>query len=97
MTENQEHPTQYHKIKEETFRILYGELDLQLNGTIYNLSIGDEALVSSTVRHSFKAKSDCIIEEISTTSMEDDSYYEDEKINNLKREQRKTIMKLHLD
>ena len=95
MTENQEHPTQHHNVKEETFRILHGQLELKLDGHIHNLKMGDEALVRSDVRHSFKAMTDCIIEEISTTSVSEDSFYEDNLINNLKREDRKTLVKLH--
>tara|TARA_B100000401_G_C52723186_1_gene679685 strand:+ start:47 stop:1066 length:1020 start_codon:yes stop_codon:yes gene_type:complete len=97
MTEGQTHPTQFHNVKEELFRILYGKVKLVRDGEVKILNIGEEALVRSDVRHSFSAISDCIIEEISTTSLSEDSFYLDDKINSLSREERKTYMKLHLD
>ncbi len=97
MTQGQEHPTQFHNVKEETFRILYGELELNLDGESLILKKGDETLVRSSVKHSFKAKTDCIIEELSTTSIPEDSFYEDSNISNLKREDRKTNLNLHFD
>ena len=95
LTEGQEHPTQYHNVKEETFRILHGEIELILDGKVMNLKKGDEALVRSNIRHSFKAISDCIIEEISTTSIKEDSFYIDEKINKMPRESRKSVESLN--
>ncbi len=97
MTEGQKHPTQFHNVKEELFRVLYGKVELVRNGEISILNIGDEALVRSDIKHSFSALTDCIIEEISTTSLGEDSFYIDEKINKISREERKTFMKLHLD
>jgi len=95
MTKGQSHPTQHHKIKEETFRILHGELELLLNDEKNILKLGDEALVKVGHKHAFKANTDCIFEEISSTSINDDSYYDDEKVNSMKRVDRKSISKLH--
>ena len=62
MTKGQMHPIQHHKIKEETFRILHGNISLQLNHSDpIRMGIGDEALVKVGVKHSFKALTDCII------------------------------------
>ena len=97
MTEGQTHPTQFHNVKEELFRVLYGKVKLVRNDKILILNTGEEALVRSDVKHSFTALRDCIIEEISTTSLSQDSFYIDEKINALSRNERKTYMKLHLD
>ena len=97
MTSGQTHPTQYHNVKEETFRILHGEVEIILNGEIKRLSRGEEALVRSGTKHSFKAITNSIIEELSTTSINSDSFYEDEKINKLERNERKTILNLHFD
>ena len=96
MTKGQMHPMQHHKVKEETFRVLHGKITLQLdNKKSRQLEMGDEALVEVGVKHSFKALSDCIIEEISTKSTSDDSYYEDQKINKMNREERKSFLNLH--
>ena len=97
MTKGQSHPTQYHNVKEETFRVLHGSLELILDGSLMNLYKGDEALVRSGVKHSFSAQSDCIIEELSTTSINEDSFYEDPKISSIDRSKRKTITNLHFD
>lgn len=97
MTKGQEHPTQHHNVKEETFRVLHGELNLTLDGKSQILNRGEEALVRSGTKHSFIAKSDCIIEELSTTSINSDSFYEDQEINKLPRAERKTILNLHFD
>lgn len=97
MTEGQLHPTQHHEIKEETFRVLHGEIELVLNGTKQILRRGQEALVRKGTKHSFKAIKDCIIEELSTTSINTDSFYEDSNINNSPREDRKSILNLHFD
>ena len=97
MTEGQCHPKQYHIEKEETFRVLYGEIELILNDKSMVLKRGKEALVKAGVKHSFKANTNCIIEELSTTSKNTDSYYEDSIISQMPREKRKTIINLHFD
>ena len=91
---NQKHPLHKHKIKEETFQILYGKLYSELNGKLKILLPGDKVLVKPNVWHKFRTdKNGCIFEEISTTSVPDDSFYEDQKISKLKREERKTFVK----
>lgn len=95
LIKGQEHPTQYHNVKEETFRILHGDIELILDDKLLVLEKGDEALVRSNTRHSFKAISDCIIEEISTTSIKEDSFYIDTKINEMPRESRKSVQSLN--
>ena len=77
---NQVHPEQYHKVKEETFIILYGELELQLNGELRLLKAGDMVTVEPLVKHRFTSKTGAVIEEISTTHVAGDSYYVDESI-----------------
>ena len=54
MTEGQKHPTQFHNVKEELFRVLYGKVEPVRNGEISILNIGDEALVRSYVKHSLQ-------------------------------------------
>ena len=67
MTNGQTHPMQYHNVKEETFRILHGEVEITLDGEISHLYIGDELLVRYEQKHYFKAITDTLIEELSTT------------------------------
>ena len=71
----QKHPEQYHQKKEETFHVLYGDVQLYLNGEHQELTIGNAITIQTEVRHSFKTKSGCVIEEISSTHYKDDSYY----------------------
>lgn len=86
---NQIHPTQYHKKKEETFNVIYGNLNLVLDGKVKHLSPGDVVTIKPGQTHQFSSKKGCIIEEISTTHFKSDSYYIDENIN--KNRNRKTI------
>ena len=88
---NQNHPEQYHKIKKETFHILYGSLNLKLNGKLIYLKPKDIITIDPGVNHEFSSKSGCIFEEISTNHKVSDSYYTDSKINNNKN--RKTFVK----
>ena len=86
----QKHPMHFHKRKEETFQVLYGSLETQIDGHIRSLNPGETALIQPGVWHSFWSKNGCVFEEISTTHFDDDSIYSDKKINNLTREERKT-------
>ena len=88
----QKHPKHYHKRKEETFQVLYGVLHSDLNGKNKILYPGDTLLVQPGVWHSFWSDAGCIFEEVSTTHFDDDSFYKDKKINNMKREDRKTFV-----
>jgi sialic acid synthase SpsE len=86
------HPEQYHKLKEETFSVLYGKLELYLNSSLHKLSSGAIVTIAPGIRHSFRAgKEGAIIEEISSTHYKEDSFYSDENINN--NPNRKTIIR----
>jgi len=78
---NQNHPEQYHKHKEETFIVLYGDVILSLNGVEKILHTGDSATIEPGIKHSFYTTNGCIIEEVSTRHDSTDSYYTDESIN----------------
>jgi sialic acid synthase SpsE/quercetin dioxygenase-like cupin family protein len=86
----QAHPEQYHKKKEETFVILYGTVDLTLDGETRRLSKGDVVTIEPGVRHKFSTSEGCVIEEVSSTHYTSDSYYTDEKISQNKN--RKTFI-----
>ena len=78
----QEHPEQYHKEKEETFHVLYGEIEISLNGLAETFRTGDVINIEPGVRHKFISLHGAVIEEISSTHFKHDSYYTDEAINN---------------
>jgi mannose-6-phosphate isomerase-like protein (cupin superfamily) len=68
----------YHKIKRETFKILSGTVDLELDGDSYSrtliLTAGDEQLIRPYTYHRFSTKTGAIILEISTHHEDSDSY-----------------------
>ncbi|MCV7347652.1 N-acetylneuraminate synthase family protein [Mycolicibacterium rhodesiae] len=86
----QHHPEQYHNQKEETFHVLYGDLDITLDGEARECGPGDVITVERTVRHAFTSKTGAIFEEISSTHHKDDSFYTDPKVGENK--QRKTLL-----
>lgn len=84
----QKHPEQYHKVKEETFVVLFGDVQLTLDGVLKHYKRGDVVTVTRGTKHPFTSENGAIIEEISSTHYKDDSYYTDETI--LKNGDRKT-------
>ena len=86
----QKHPYHYHEKKEETFQLLSGELEVELDGTRSKLKPGDTFLIKPFQWHKFHTLDGAIFEEISTTHYNDDSIYEDENIARILREKRKT-------
>jgi mannose-6-phosphate isomerase-like protein (cupin superfamily) len=88
----QRHPSHYHKRKEETFQILWGTLELTVDGRRRSLFPGDIQVIQQGVWHEFWTETGVVFEEISTTHFNDDSYYEDKTINRIGREARKTVV-----
>jgi len=86
----QKHPEQFHKQKEETFHVLYGSIELELDGKFQTCVPGDVVTIESGTRHAFISPKGAVIEEISSTHFKDDSYYTDEKITANKH--RKTLL-----
>ena len=89
----QKHPRHHHKLKEETFQLLYGNLDIEIDGHKTQLKPGDMQTVLRGQIHAFSSKTGAIFEEISTTHVRNDSYYEDLAINKKDPIERKTIIK----
>jgi sialic acid synthase SpsE/mannose-6-phosphate isomerase-like protein (cupin superfamily) len=86
----QRHPEQYHLKKEETFQLLAGDVRLELDGRFHHLLPGDIMTVEPGVRHSFMSEKGAIIEEISSTHFQDDSFYTDSTIH--QNRNRKTLL-----
>ncbi len=89
----QKHPTHAHKVKEETFQLLYGDLTVEKEGVVSYLKPGDMQTVLRGEKHNFTSVNGAIFEEVSTTAMKSDSYYDDPKIGRLDPIERKTILK----
>jgi len=91
MLPGQKHPAHKHKVKEETFQVLYGDITISIDGVTEVYKAGDMKLVKRESMHSFSTQNGVIFEEISTQHIINDSYYEDETIvNNNKRKTRFT-------
>ena len=88
----QKHPNHRHKIKEETFQLLWGDMEVVLNDRKLSLKPGDKVLVERGAWHSFSSRNGAIFEEVSTTHVKGDSYYEDPKISSLDPMDRKTLL-----
>lgn len=73
----QKHPAHLHKIKEETFTILYGVLHVVCDGKEFSLKQGESMVVKQGMKHSFSSETGCVFEELSTTHYKDDSYYDE--------------------
>lgn len=92
---NQIHPEQYHKQKEETFHVLYGNVDITLDGQTTTHGKGDVINIEPGVRHAWVSQTGAIIEEISSTHFKHDSFYTDETINS--NMNRKTLLTYWMD
>ena len=90
MLAGQNHPAHFHKLKEETFHIQFGEIIMRLDGEEKTCRAGDLILVPRGAQHSFSTKNGVIFEEISSTHYVNDSYYLDEAITQNKH--RKTLL-----
>lgn len=88
----QKHPMHYHKKKEETFQLLFGDLRVGINSIEKELTLGQQLLIERGAIHSFSSSTGAIFEEISTTHIIGDSYYIDTDISNLDPIQRKTTI-----
>jgi N-acetylneuraminate synthase len=89
----QNHPVHAHKVKEETFQLLYGDLKVNIEGKDRYMVPGDIQTVLRGEKHSFTSSKGAIFEEVSTTHVRNDSYYDDEKIRGLDPIERKTILR----
>lgn len=83
-------PVHYHKAKDETFQVLSGVLQAEVEGRNKVLYPGDTLWVPRGVWHGFGTETGAIFEEVSTTAHDNDSLYIDKKIAALPRESRKT-------
>jgi sialic acid synthase SpsE/mannose-6-phosphate isomerase-like protein (cupin superfamily) len=91
----QENPCHTHKIKEETFHVLYGNININIEGEEKEYSAGDIVTVERNKKHSFSSSTGAVMEEISTTHYKNDSYYDDDNI--AETADRKTYMTFRAD
>ena len=91
----QSHPEQFHKKKEETFIVLFGEIIINVDGLEKQCRSGEAITIQSGEKHSFISKTGAVIEEISSTHLMDDSYYTDPEI--MENPHRKTYLPHWID
>lgn len=91
----QKHPSHTHKQKEETFHVLYGDVNFQLNDEKKEAKAGDVIVVERGVKHAFSSENGAIFEEISTTHFKNDSFYDDLSI--MENKNRKTALTYWID
>tara|TARA_B110000003_G_scaffold168842_1_gene168755 strand:- start:5685 stop:7193 length:1509 start_codon:yes stop_codon:yes gene_type:complete len=87
------HPAQFHKKKEESFRLIYGDLTLTIDNEDLIMKLGEIITIEKGAIHKFSSKSGSIVEEISDTHTTEDSYYIDDKIT--QNQNRKTIINFY--
>ena len=88
------HPLQKHIKKEEYFTILHGSATVVKSNKKMLMKTGDCLLIERNEWHEFSSDSGVIIEELSTTSIRNDSFYKDESISKKDPLERKTFFEL---
>lgn len=83
-------PPHYHKKKDETFQVISGNFIVTVDEHKKNLEPGDSLWIPRGVLHSFGTETGAIVEEVSTTHYNNDSFYADKAIATLARDDRKT-------
>jgi sialic acid synthase SpsE/D-lyxose ketol-isomerase len=86
----QKHPYHFHKLKKESFQLLWGDMQIVIEGKSIEMKLGEIITVARGQWHKFSTMHGAIVEEISTVAIGSDSYYEDPAISDLERHQRKT-------
>ncbi len=88
MGQGASHPKHWHPHKDETFTLLWG--DMTVNGLPLNQ--GEPLMIRAREPHEFSSVGGCVVEENATVN--DVSFYENQLINRMPREERKTYIEL---
>ncbi len=91
----QVHPEHWHGLKDETFHLLHGEIELSLDGAMRRCVKNDVVVIPRGARHGFRTDKGAVIEEISSTYTTNDSGYADPAIT--ANSARKTFVKDWMD
>lgn len=83
MFKGQTCPRHYHKRKHETFFIVKGKVEMELDDRAFIMEQGDRLIVEPYTRHRFTALEDTLILECSMPDLIDDSIFEDQRINKI--------------
>jgi sialic acid synthase SpsE/quercetin dioxygenase-like cupin family protein len=95
MIPGQCNPEHYHKQKDETFHVLYGEIQLTLDGVERRVKANEVIVIPREAKHSFQTSTGSVIEEVSSAHQRVDSFYTDPAIQAT--ENRKTFVTYWMD
>lgn len=93
MLPHEGYPGHYHRIKIESFYVLYGDLEVLIDGAETDLVAGDMIHIDRGQDHSFCSRTGVVFEEISTMYVPNDSIYLEANVQNTTYEQRRTTIK----
>ena len=88
----QHYPDHYHKIKIETFYVIWGELIVDCEGITSVLKPAGIRTIQRGESHSFFTETGAVFEELSTTYLNNDSVYSEESIQRSTYDFRKTMI-----
>ena len=88
---DQKFPLHYHKIKQESYYVLSGELIVEIEGVKHIVPPGGIIDVERGQMHSFTSINGAVFEEISTTYTQNDSFFEEEILNKNPYDERRTV------
>ncbi len=94
MLQGQNYPCHYHKIKTESFYLLFGSLGVYIEEQEYLLEPGEMLHIERGQDHSFWTDTGAVFEEISTMYMPNDSVYIEQNIRETRYAQRKTSIRM---
>jgi sialic acid synthase SpsE/quercetin dioxygenase-like cupin family protein len=77
MLPGQSHPEHWHRLKDETFHLLHGSIELVLDGEKRTCHRNDVVTIQRGAKHAFTTSTGAVIEEISSTHSRNDSCYTD--------------------
>lgn len=93
MLQGQNYPNHYHKIKTESFYVLYGTLGVMIDDENYLLKPGEMLHIERGQDHSFWTATGVVFEEISTRYVPNDSFYLEKRIRETTYAERRTSIK----
>jgi mannose-6-phosphate isomerase-like protein (cupin superfamily) len=73
----QTHPEMSHREKDETFVVLFGDVELKINGEVSLMQPGDVIAIPPNTTHGYYTKTGCVIEDFSSNHNPNDSFYLD--------------------
>ena len=84
LLKGQKNPSHFHKQKDESFFVLHGKVHVKLDNQEVLLNEGEILHIQRGKTHEFWSETGCIIEELSTQHVSNDSFYIDNEINTSK-------------